>query len=130
MRIVNGNVPHAHRLAHTGAALSRAARVRLAWMDYYRSHGQNAALTCRHFGISRQTVYRWKRRYDPDRPASLEARGRPRRLRQPTWGRELPLAVLHVREQYPRWGKDKLAVAPAARAGPSPPPWRGASSPG
>ncbi len=111
MRIVNGNVPHARRLAHTGAALSRAARVRLAWMDYYHSHGQNAALTCRHFGISQQTFYRWKRRYDPDRLASLEARGRrPRRLRQPTWGRELALAVLHVREQYPRWGKDKLAV--------------------
>ena len=111
MRIVNGNVPHARRLADTGAALTRAARVRLAWMDYYRSHGQNAALTCRHFGISRQTFYRWKRRYDPDRLASLEARGRrPRRLRQPTWGRELALAVLHVREQYPRWGKDKLAV--------------------
>ena len=63
------------------------------------------------FGISRQTFYRWKRRYDPDGLASLEARGRrPRRLRQPTWGRELALAVLHVREQYPRWGKDKLAV--------------------
>ena len=108
---MNGNVPHAHRLTHTGAALSRAARLRLTWMDYYHSHGQNAALTCRHFGISRQAFYRWKRRYDPDRLASLEARGRrPRRLRQPTWGRELALAVLHVREQYPRWGKDKLAV--------------------
>ena len=35
---------------------------------------------------------------------------RPRRLRQPTWSRELALAVLHLREQYPRWGKDKLAV--------------------
>ena len=80
-------MPHARRLADTGPALSRAARVRLAWMDYYRSHGQNAALTCRHFGISRQTFYRWKRRYDPDRLASLEARGRrPRRLRQPTLG--------------------------------------------
>ena len=29
------------------------------------SHGQNAALTCRRFGVSRQTFYRWKRRYDP-----------------------------------------------------------------
>lgn len=35
---------------------------------------------------------------------------RPWRLRQPTWSRELSLAVLHLREQYPRWGKDKLAV--------------------
>ena len=80
-------------------------------MDYYDGHGQNGALTCRYFGISRQTFYRWKRRYAPDRLTSLEARGRkPCRLRQPTWGRELARAVLHVREQHARWGKDKLAV--------------------
>ena len=35
---------------------------------------------------------------------------KPRRLRQPTWSPELALAVLHLREQYPRWGKDKLVV--------------------
>ena len=68
-------------------------------------------LTCRYFGISRQTFYRWKRRYNPRDLTSLEERShRPRRLRQPTWSRELALAVLHLREQYPRWGKDKLAV--------------------
>ena len=31
-------------------------------------------------------------------------------MRQPTWSRELVLAVLHLREEYPRWGKDKLVV--------------------
>jgi len=41
----------------------------------------------------------------------LEERShQPRRLRRPTWSRELELAVLHLREQYPRWGKDKLVV--------------------
>jgi len=80
-------------------------------MDYYRSHGENASLTCRHFGISRQSFYRWKRRYDPRDLRSLEERShRPRRLRQPTWSHELVMAVLHMREQYPRWGKDKLVV--------------------
>lgn len=111
MQIVNGSVPHARRLAGAGVELSRAARVRLAWMDYYDSHGRNAALTCRHFGISRQTFYRWKRRYRPDRLKSLEERTRrPHRVRRPTWSRDLSLAVLHLREQYPRWGKDKLVV--------------------
>ena len=42
MRIVNGNVPHARRLVDTGAVLSRAARVRLAWMDYYCAYGEDA----------------------------------------------------------------------------------------
>jgi transposase InsO family protein len=32
-------------------------------MDFYRQT-KNVALTCRRFGISRQTFYRWYRRYD------------------------------------------------------------------
>jgi hypothetical protein len=34
--------------------ISRLAKQRLKWMDHYAAHG-NAALTCRYFGISRQT---------------------------------------------------------------------------
>jgi transposase InsO family protein len=83
----------------------------LKWFDHYQARGHNAALTCRYFGISRQTFYRWKRRYNPYHLGSLEERShRPRRLRRPTWSCELELAVLHLREQYPRWGKDKLVV--------------------
>lgn len=110
MHIVTARVPGAARLARL-PELSRMARQRVKWMDYYRGHGRNAALTCRYFGISRQTFYRWKRRYNPMDLTTLEERcHRPWRLRQPTWSRELSLAVLHLREQYPRWGKDKLAV--------------------
>ncbi len=43
-------------------------------MDYYERHGRNAALTCRYVGISRQTFYRWPRRYKPRHIASLEER--------------------------------------------------------
>ena len=80
-------------------------------MDYYEAREHNAALTCRHFGISRESFYRWRRRYKPRDLATLEGRShRPRRLRQPTWSNELALAVLHLREQWPRWGKDKLVL--------------------
>jgi len=44
--------------------LNPEARVRLVWIDFYRCN-RNAARTCSHFGISRQTFYRWQRRYDP-----------------------------------------------------------------
>ena len=111
MHIVSGSVPRARRLARVGVELSGSARLRLQWMDHYEAHGRNVAFTCRHFGISRQTCYRWKRRYDPHRLEMLEDRShRPRHSRQPTWPRELALGVLHLREQYPRWGKDKLVV--------------------
>jgi transposase InsO family protein len=97
-------------LAGRGIDLSSEAKRRLKWMDYYDQHGRNARLTCRHFDISPQTFYRWLRRYDPRRLASLEDRSRrPHRVRQGTWSSELERAVLQLREQYPRWGKDKLA---------------------
>ena len=54
--------------------LSEAARVRLRWLVHYETQGQNAANTCRHFSISRQTFHRWKNRYDPDRLETLEDR--------------------------------------------------------
>jgi transposase InsO family protein len=80
-------------------------------MDYYESHGHNARLTCRHFDVSPQTFYRWRRRYDRGNLRTLEDRSRrPQRLRQPTWSPHLAQAVLRLREEYPRWGKDKLVV--------------------
>ena len=111
MQILNGRVPQAPRLVRLNRILSREARQHLRWMDYYRAHGANAARTCRYFGISRQTFYRWKPRYDPHALETMEPRShRPRRVRQPTWTRVLAEAVLRLREQYPRWGKDKLVV--------------------
>ena len=110
MQIRKGKPPGSGRLARTGVELSREARVRLAWMDFYRC-SRNVARTCRHFGISRQTFYRWQRRYDPYDLTTLEDRShRPRRLRQPTWAFPLEEKVLGLRLQFPRWGKDKLAV--------------------
>jgi hypothetical protein len=49
-------LPCARQLAPTGKELSREARTRLAWMDFYR-RSRNVARGphCRHFGISRQT---------------------------------------------------------------------------
>src|SRR5208282_5174506 len=110
MQIRSGKPPRAARLATTGVELSREARVRLAWMDFYR-RCQRVAHTCRHFGISRQTFYRWHRRYDPMDLTSLEGHShRPRHCRRPTWSFPLEEKVLRLRWQFPRWGKDKLAV--------------------
>ena len=107
MRIISGIVSRVYRLPKVGVELSRKARQRLKWFDYYDSRGRNARLTCRHFDISPQTFYRWKRRYNRKDLTSLEDRShRPRHLRQPTYSPELVEAVLRLREEYPRWGKD------------------------
>ena len=109
MKIRSGVVTGISRLARI-RELSREASKRLKWFDYYNSHGHNARLACRYFGISPQTLYRWKRRYDPKHLESLEdGSHKPKRLRQPTWSYELAREVLRLREEYPRWGKDKLS---------------------
>lgn len=93
--------------------ISGEARRRLKWMDYYREHGRNARLVCRHFGISPDVFYRWKRRYNPSNLKTLEddkGTRRPHRLRKPEWSKGLIAEVKRLREKYPRWGKDKLYV--------------------
>lgn len=108
MQIRAGKPSRSSQLAWVGVELSREARARLSWMDFYRECG-NVALTCRRFGISRQTFYRWHGRYDPLDLTSLEERSHcPRRRRQPTWSFLLEETVLQLRLQFPRWGKDKL----------------------
>jgi len=90
-------------------ALSREAKKRLAWFDFWRAHGGNARQTCRYFGISAQTFYRWKKRFDPRELCSLEAHScRPRHVRRPTWDAKLEEDVIRLRREYPRWGKQKL----------------------
>jgi hypothetical protein len=51
--------------------LSRGAKLRLKWMDHFAKF-RSARLTCRHFGISPDTFYLWRKRFSPDNPATLE----------------------------------------------------------
>lgn len=93
------------------ADITAGATKRLAWMDYYQKTG-NARLTCRHFGITPDTFYRWKRRYKPKNLKSLEAdpsMKRPHHVRIPQTETNVVSLILSLREQYPRWGKEKIA---------------------
>ncbi len=47
MQIQTRRIPRARYLARAAKPMSRAARQRLRWMDHYRTHGRNAAFTCR-----------------------------------------------------------------------------------
>ena len=79
--------------------------------DFYEKTG-NARLTCRHFGITPDTFYRWKTRYQPKNLKSLEAdpkTKRPHTVRTPVTPNPLVSVVQSLREQYPRWGKEKIA---------------------
>lgn len=104
-------VPGLGRIRKT-TTLSKAAKQRLKWMEFYESHGQNARLTCRHFGLSPDVFYRWRKRYKPGHLVTLEdtKSRRPQTTHQPHTDPVLVARVKALREQYPRWGKKKLYV--------------------
>jgi putative transposase len=90
--------------------LSQKEFDRLRALRIYGDRG-DVKLVCQTFGISRATLYRWLKRFDPKDLSSLrEGSRRPRRVRKPLWSRELVRAVKALREEYSRWGKDKLVV--------------------
>jgi len=88
---------------------SPEGKLRLRYLEYAQTH--SVAATCRHFGIARSTYYRWKQRSVATRPATLDNRSsRPRSPRRLTWITREVIAVRDLRAQFPRMGKDKLAV--------------------
>jgi len=90
--------------------LSKAAKLRLSWMDYYRKT-QDASLTCRHFGMSRSLFYKWKKRYDQRGPKGLEEHSRrPQRLRTPTTPHAQVNLIRTLRRQHPEFSKYKLQI--------------------
>jgi len=82
--------------------LSRDAMKRLAWFDYYLSHEKNISLTCRYFGISRDTFYLWKRRFNPRYLPSLEfdtKTRRPKRIREMTTPKWIQDRIYAIRKE-------------------------------
>jgi len=110
MKIRSGLAPGITKLARHTHDISKQASNRLKWFDYYYANDKNARKTCRHFGISPDTFYRWQKRYDPKNLKTLEDRSHiAKHLRQPTWTPDMENKVLKLREENPRWGKQKLA---------------------
>ena len=111
-------VPQQAAEARRGAAearkevtLTRTGKHRLGVIRWHEEHGGNVSLTARHFSHSRVTIQSWLKRYRARGLAGLADKShRPHHVRQPTWAAELQRRVLKLREQYPRWGKDKLVV--------------------
>jgi transposase len=92
----------------TKAEQTRLSTWRLKVIQRAGERARNVARTCRHFGISRQAFYKWKKRYDAHGTAGLCDRPR-RPQRSP---RATPAAVvskiLYLRQTY-HFGLGKIA---------------------
>ena len=76
-------------------SLSHEAQVRLSWIDWYLSHGKNGRATCRHFGISPDTFYLWKRRFNPGSLITLKDN---KTTRRPKHLREMTTSLIHIQK--------------------------------
>ncbi len=110
MNIYGAIIPRATSLTRLSVKVSKQARQRIKWFDYYHKC-RNVSRTCRYYGISRKTFYKWKRRYLKYHLPSLENNSRrPRHLRQSKIPWEKVLVVRKLRTQYPYYSKYKLSV--------------------
>jgi transposase InsO family protein len=77
----------------------------------------NIAALCREFGISRQTGYKWLRRFKKQGPDGLEDRSRRPHDVPLATAEELVAAIVEERRKRPRWGPTKIRAILVARFG-------------
>ena len=92
----------------TNAEHARLTAWRFKFLQHARASPRNVARTCRHFGISRQAFYRWKRRFEELGAAALADRPRrPHRSPRAT-PHEVVSKILYLRQHY-HFGPGKIA---------------------
>jgi len=92
--------------------LSKQAKIRLTWMEYYQKC-KNARMTCRHFGISPDTFYLWKRRFNPSDLSTLEDKKTPTSspyAKKQLWSPETIGIIIELKSKFPSMGKEKISL--------------------
>jgi len=81
--------------------LSRKARERLVWIDWYHNHGKKVRLTLRHFALSPDVFYRWFKRFEKKGLLGLEddtSSRRPSKIREMTTTQSVIDRIKSIRE--------------------------------
>ena len=87
----------------------RVVAHRLAVLQHAAEVTGNVSQTCRYYGISRPTFYKWKQRYEAQEPQGLRDRSsRPHRSPHAT-SAEIVGKVIYLRQSY-HFGPVKIAM--------------------
>ena len=111
MTIYGHVLPGAVSLANWAARtnLTTKAKQKLKVVDWMRKHQNNVSLTARHFGLNRETVRIWKRKFDTVGMIALNEKShRPKHLRHSTTDWKIVDEIVKIRNQYPTWSKYKI----------------------
>jgi putative transposase len=109
--ILKGSDTCRTQINHEAKDLSRSAKQRLRWMEHFRKY-RNARLTCRHFGISPDTFYLWRKRFVSNDPHLLEDNlktRKPHKTRVSKHKKEQLETIRRLRSTDPRLGKIRIA---------------------
>lgn len=108
----NGSNTSRTKLYKTKSSIiSPQAKQRLRWMDHFKKY-RNARLTCRHFGISPDTFYLWKKRFDSTNLITLAddfKTRKPHRLRTSKHKAAQLETIKTLKKLDPRLGKTRIA---------------------
>lgn len=106
--ILPGAVSSANWAART-SSVSEKAKQRVKVVDWLRSHHSNISLTARHFGLNRETVRIWLRKFHQAGMLGLNDKShRPKNVRKPITDWRIVSEIVAIRSQYPAWSKCKI----------------------
>jgi len=92
--------------------LSPMAKQRLEWIIFYKTVADNdASKTAKYFNLSRKTVHKWLKRFNPQVVQSLEEKSRrPNHLRLWQVTPKEEEQIIKLRNKHLRYGKVKLKI--------------------
>lgn len=111
MTIYGSVLPGAISLANWTAKtnITEKAKQRLKVVDWLRAHDNNISLAARHFGLNRETIRIWLRKFRQAGMLGLNDRShKPKNIRKPTISWEIVNEIVKIRKQYPAWSKYKI----------------------
>lgn len=87
----------------------RLVKHRLAILDHAREVTGNVSKTCRYYGISRQTFYKWLNRYEQQGPEGLRDRSSRPHTSPNATSAEVVGKIMYLRQSY-HFGPHKIAM--------------------
>jgi transposase InsO family protein len=113
-------LPKAGALLRLATNLSSKAKGRLKIIDWHRANGENQSLTCRHFGLGRETLREWLKRFKQQGIKGLEDRShRPHKIREREISPNIQDEIVKIRKANPYYSKYKISVLLNGVASPS-----------